>query len=46
MAADDVVPATHHEQRQDQPLDRLRWHFGPRRVALLAVNIIPEAQAS
>lgn len=45
MVADDVVPATHHEQRQDQPLDRLRWHFGSRRVALLDVNIVPEAQA-
>ena len=43
VAADDVVPATHHEQRQDQPLDRLRWHFGPRRVALLDVNITAQA---
>lgn len=45
MAADDVVPAERHEQRQDQALDRQRWHFGPRRVAMLSVAIAPEAAA-
>ena len=43
MTADDVVPAERHEQRQDQALDRQRWHFGSRRVAMLNVAISPEA---
>lgn len=45
MAADDVLPATHYEQRQDQPLNRLHWHFKSRRVALLTVHITPEKPA-
>lgn len=43
MAADDVSNAPHYEQRQDQAIDRLRWHFAPRQVAMLSVHIAPKA---
>ncbi|MBK8667657.1 MAG: type I-E CRISPR-associated protein Cas5/CasD [Burkholderiales bacterium] len=45
MAADDALAAEHHQQRQDQALDRVRWHFASRRVAMLNVSIAPEAAA-
>ncbi len=36
----------HVEQRQDQPLDRARWHFAPRRVAIRQVAIQPKGRAA
>lgn len=32
----------HIEERQDVPLDRTRWHFAARRVAVRAVDIAPD----
>jgi CRISPR system Cascade subunit CasD len=45
MMADAVIEATHHEQRQDQALDRLRWHFASRKVAVVPVSIAPGVAA-
>lgn len=45
MMADAAAGDTHVETRQDRPLDRKTWHFGPRDVAIHAVHIAPGAQA-
>lgn len=37
---------THVEQRQDQPLDRMRWHFAARRVAVRKVAIQPKGRSA
>lgn len=43
----DAEPGDPHvEQRQDQPLDRLKWHFAPRRVAIRKVAIQPKGRAA
>ncbi len=33
------------ETRQDRPIDRERWHFGPRSVRILVCHIAPEVVA-
>lgn len=43
MACDGRAGAAHHVTRHDLSLDRKRWHFAPREVALVAVDIAPEA---
>jgi CRISPR system Cascade subunit CasD len=43
----DAEPGDPHvEHRQDQPLDRVRWHFAARRVAVRQVAIQPEGRAA
>lgn len=43
----DAEPGDAHvEQRQDQPLDRARWHFAPRRIAVRKVAIQPKGRAA
>jgi len=37
--------AARREQRHDEPLDRIGWHFGPRMVSLEEVDIRPEPDA-
>lgn len=41
MASDGRPDAPHHEIRHDLATDRRAWHFAPRRVAMLAVDIAP-----
>jgi len=38
--------AAHVDQRQDRPLDRRKWHFATRRVAVRAVAIQPKGGAA
>lgn len=40
MASDDHPNASRHELRHDVPLDRRRWHFAPRTVAVTTVDIV------
>lgn len=43
----DAEPAdTVVDQRQDQPLDRRKWHFAPRRFAVRQVAIQPKERAA
>ena len=45
MACDDHPAAARHETRHDIATDRRAWHFAPRRVAMVAVDIRPEGTA-
>lgn len=38
--------ASHVEQRRDQPLDRMKWHFSTRRVAIRRVAIQPKGRVA
>lgn len=40
MASDANPNASRHELRHDVPLDRQRWHFAPRDVAISSVSIV------
>ena len=42
MATDDRPDAPRHEIRHDLATDRRAWHFAPREVAMLPVDIAPE----
>src|SRR5690625_424764 len=42
MASDDRPDALRHEARLDLATDRRAWHFAPRQVAMVPVEIIPE----
>lgn len=42
MACDDHPDAAHRETRHDRALDRAKWHFGPREVAMVPVEITAE----
>lgn len=42
MASDDRPEAPRHITRHDQASDRRAWHFAPRQVAMLPVEITPE----
>lgn len=41
----DAGPGDRHETRHDLALDRARWHFAPRQVAVRRVAIRPEGSA-
>lgn len=43
MASDDRPEAARRITRHDQATDRRAWHFAPRQVAMLPVEITPEA---
>ncbi|HLS19754.1 MAG TPA: type I-E CRISPR-associated protein Cas5/CasD [Paracoccaceae bacterium] len=44
MASDERPDARRHEIRLDIATDRRAWHFAPRQVAMMPVEIIPEAE--
>lgn len=46
MLSDAVIDAPRHELRQDQALDRQRWHFASRKVAVVPVSIAPGEAAA
>lgn len=41
MASDDRADAPHQQTRHDVATDRRAWHFAPRQVAMLPVDIAP-----
>jgi len=41
MASDDRPDAPRHETRHDIATDRRAWHFAPRQVAMIPVEIVP-----
>lgn len=42
IADDGSITANHREFRNDVPLDRALWHFGPRTVAIAETSLTPQ----